>query len=91
MTFGISMNAFNHRHFKTPIFILYETIPQMVFLLCLFGYLSVLMIYKWLTAWPGGNAPGLLNTLIYMFLSPGTVKAEDQLYPGQVSFAFALV
>lgn len=80
------MNIFNHRHFKTPIFILFETVPQLIFLLCLFGYLIILIIAKWLTVYPdgGANAPGLLNTLIYMFLSPGSVDADQIIYPGQV-------
>ncbi len=84
MTLGISMNIFNHRNFKRPLFILFETIPQLVFLHSIFGYLVAIILYKWVTFWPQGKAPGLLNTLIYMFLSPGGVKPEDQLYPGQV-------
>lgn len=80
------MNIFNHRYFKKNIYILFETIPQLIFLLCLFGYLIILIIYKWCIFWPEGgkHAPGLLNTLIYMFLAPGTVEKSQELYSGQV-------
>ena len=85
MLFGISLTVFNSRYFKTPINIYCEFIPQFLFMACLFGYLSILIIYKWLVNWKDGNAPGLLNTLIFMFLKPGDVAPEDQIYPGQVN------
>ncbi len=78
------MNIFNHLHFKKKRYIWTDTVPQIIFLNSLFGYLVILIIYKWLSVWPNNDAPGLLNTMIYMFLSPGTVAAKDQLYPGQV-------
>ena len=86
MTLGIVMNIFNHRHFKRPLYILFETLPQLLFLHSMFGYLVCIILYKWVSNWDGRSAPGLLNTLIYMFLSPGNVKESEQLYPGQVSF-----
>jgi V-type H+-transporting ATPase subunit a len=83
MIFGICLSLFNHRYFKKPINIIGEFIPQMIFLNCLFGYLCILIIYKWLQpADKYERAPGLLNTLIFMFLKPGTVDSLDQLYPG---------
>ena len=57
----------------------------MLFMMSIFGYLVILIIYKWLVAWPNGDAPGLLNTLIFMFLKPGSVDESDKLYTGQVS------
>ena len=62
----------------------------MIFFQSIFGYLVFCIVYKWSIDWyspsrpddaPG--PPGLLNLLIYMFLQPGTVKPEEQLYPGQ--------
>jgi V-type H+-transporting ATPase subunit a len=82
MSFGISLQCFNHLHFGKKINILLEFVPQILFFWSIFGYLVILIIYKWLTPWSNpSEAPGLLNTLIYMFLSPGTV--QQPLYRGQ--------
>ncbi|KAJ3171941.1 H(+)-transporting V0 sector ATPase subunit a [Irineochytrium annulatum] len=83
MIFGISLNIVNHIHFKKPINILAETVPQLLYMISIFGYLVIMILYKWSIDWPNpSEAPVLLNTLIYMFLAPGTV--EDPLYRGQV-------
>ncbi|KAJ3142638.1 H(+)-transporting V0 sector ATPase subunit a [Physocladia obscura] len=82
MTFGISLNILNHIHFGRPQNILYETVPQILYMMSLFGYLMVIILYKWAVYWPNpSEAPGLLNTLIYMVLSPGTIQLP--LFPGQ--------
>ncbi|KAJ2994531.1 H(+)-transporting V0 sector ATPase subunit a [Globomyces sp. JEL0801] len=82
MSFGITLQCFNHIHFKKRLSILTEYVPQILFFLSIFGYLVFLIIYKWLTHYPDpSKAPGLLNTLIYMFLSPGTVVMP--LFKGQ--------
>ena len=86
MTFGVVLSLFNHRYFKRDLDIYTNFIPQIIFLESIFGYLSIMILYKWCVDWTGKATPGLLNTLIYMFLSPGNVKPEDQLYSGQVGF-----
>ncbi|KAJ3394821.1 H(+)-transporting V0 sector ATPase subunit a [Lobulomyces angularis] len=85
MSFGISLNVFNYNHFNKKISIYLEFLPQIIFLLSIFGYLVFMILFKWLTVWDGYNPPGLLNTLIYMFLSPGTVDPSEQLYTGQAT------
>ncbi|KAJ1975395.1 H(+)-transporting V0 sector ATPase subunit a [Dimargaris verticillata] len=100
MSFGIMLTVYNHRYFKQSYSIILETVPQITFMMCLFGYLSVLIVYKWLVDWNATDAsgealynspPGLLNTLIFMFLSPGSVAPSDQLYPGQSLVQVVLV
>ena len=94
MCFGITLQCFNHARFGSkikingysiPVGVLTEYLPQILFFVSIFGYLVFMIIFKWLTFYENpGNAPGLLNTLIYMFLSPGHI--EQQLFPGQVLF-----
>lgn len=86
MTFAICLQVPNHIHFKKYMSIYAEFIPQLLFMQSIFGYLVVCIIYKWSVDWsqPDLNSPpGLLNMLIYMFLSPGTVNEKEALYPGQ--------
>ncbi|XJO75166.1 hypothetical protein BDV3_005885 [Batrachochytrium dendrobatidis] len=71
MSFGISLQVYNHIHFKRQMSIYTEFLPQILFFLSIFGYLVFMIVFKWLTPYPNtSEAPGLLNTLIYMFLSP---------------------
>jgi len=85
MSFAICLQVPNHFHFKKPLNIYAEFIPQILFMWSIFGYLLVCIIYKWSIDWSQSSTspPGLLNMLIYMFLSPGTVEASSQLYSGQ--------
>lgn len=56
----------------------------MLFLLCLFGYLVFMIIYKWLafSARDSQMAPSILIHFINMFLMQG--GDNTPLYPGQV-------
>ncbi|KAI9206859.1 V-type ATPase, V0 complex, 116kDa subunit family [Polychytrium aggregatum] len=91
MLFGITLNVFNHIHFKKYINIYCEFIPQVIFMSSIFGYLAILIIFKWSNVWVPSQAPVLLNTLIYMFLNPGVVSPADQLFPGQANLQMLLL
>lgn len=84
MCFGIVLTLLNSRYFKKPINIYCEFIPQIIFMLSIFGYLCFMIILKWLKTWPNDDAPGLMNTLIYMFLHLGSVEEKRKLFAGQV-------
>ncbi|OCF31307.1 V-type H+-transporting ATPase subunit I [Kwoniella heveanensis CBS 569] len=93
MTFAICLQVPNHIHFKKPLNIYAEFIPQILFFHSIFGYLVVCIIYKWSVDWsqsPTGP-PGLLNMLIYMFLSPGTIADGTPLFPGQAFIQVVLL
>ncbi|KAJ7621610.1 V-type ATPase, V0 complex, 116kDa subunit family [Mycena polygramma] len=85
MTFALCLQVPNHLRFKRPIDIYANFIPQMIFLQSIFGYLVVCILYKWSIDWTQSATapPSLLNMLIGMFLTPGTVDPATQLYAGQ--------
>ncbi|THH06116.1 hypothetical protein EW145_g4310 [Phellinidium pouzarii] len=85
MTFSLCLQLPNHIRFKRTFDIYSNFIPQMIFLQSIFGYLTICILYKWSVDWSQASIqpPALLDMIINMFLSPGTVEAESQLYPGQ--------
>ncbi|KAG0234586.1 H(+)-transporting V0 sector ATPase subunit a [Actinomortierella wolfii] len=92
MSFGICMVYYNAKFYRKPIDIYGMFIPQMLFMQALFGYLVIMIVYKWTVDWYATDAaghaihnspPSLLNTMIYMFLTPGSVEESEKLYPGQ--------
>ncbi|TFY58618.1 hypothetical protein EVG20_g8078 [Dentipellis fragilis] len=86
MTFALSLQLPNHLHFKRPLEFWCNFAPQMIFLQSIFGYLTICILYKWIVDWSKSPIPppSLLNMLINMFLSPGTITEGDtRLYTGQ--------
>ena len=78
MTFGVCLSYWNATYFKKPLNIFAEFIPQIIFLSCMFGYLSLLMWMKWTIYFATGEesefgnsercAPSILITFINMVL-----------------------
>ncbi|PWA55284.1 V-type proton ATPase [Artemisia annua] len=79
MNLGIIMSYFNAKFFQNDIDIWYQFVPQIIFLNSLFGYLSLLIIVKWVT----GSQADLYHVMIYMFLSPMDDLEDNQLFMGQ--------
>ncbi|KAI5698923.1 hypothetical protein M8J75_013930 [Diaphorina citri] len=48
MIFGVTLSVINHVHFRKPVNILLEFLPQLIFLVLLFGYMVTLMFMKWI-------------------------------------------
>ncbi|XP_025974187.2 V-type proton ATPase 116 kDa subunit a 3 isoform X1 [Dromaius novaehollandiae] len=92
MGFGVLLGVFNHVHFQQRHRLVLEFLPEMVFLLALFGYLVFLIFYKWIkfSAVNSLVAPSILIHFIDMFL----FTSNDQnlpLYEGQVPVQTVLV
>ncbi|CEP07000.1 hypothetical protein [Parasitella parasitica] len=100
MSFAICLNVFNHVYYGKSIFVWLEFVPQILFMESVFGYLIFCIMYKWSINWweldSLGNhihnsPPNLLNMLIYMFLTPGKVNPQEQLYKGQGTVQLVLI
>eukprot|EP00455_Lapot_gusevi_P014266 TRINITY_DN1707_c0_g2_i4.p1 TRINITY_DN1707_c0_g2~~TRINITY_DN1707_c0_g2_i4.p1 ORF type:complete len:867 (+),score=300.47 TRINITY_DN1707_c0_g2_i4:124-2724(+) len=91
MTFGVILSLWNKVHFGDWLGVIFEFIPQLLFMLCLFGYLVFLIILKWCTDFSNRKAPNLIQTMMGMVLSLGAVNSEDQLYAGQSQIQLILL
>ncbi|XP_053471251.1 V-type proton ATPase 116 kDa subunit a isoform X3 [Ictalurus furcatus] len=93
MLFGVTLSLFNHIYFKKPLNIWLGFIPEIVFMSSLFGYLVLLVFYKW-TAYDAATskeAPSLLIAFINMFLFNYTDPTIKPLYRGQIVIQCLLV
>ncbi|XP_017847858.1 V-type proton ATPase 116 kDa subunit a isoform X4 [Drosophila busckii] len=75
MLFGVIMSWHNHTYFRNRLSLVYEFIPQLVFLILLFFYMVLLMFIKWNRyaatnelRWSEACAPSILITFIDMVL-----------------------
>jgi len=91
MTFGICLSYWNATYFKKRLNIFAEFIPQIIFLSCMFGYLTLLMWMKWVmySANSGDDfpasercAPSILITFINMVLQKDN---DDEIEKGCVT------
>lgn len=96
MLFGVTLSLLNHIYFKKPLNIYLGFIPEMIFMASLFGYLVILIVYKW-CAYDASNsriAPSLLIHFINMFLfsyDNDDKNPSHMLYSGQMGLQCFLV
>ncbi|XP_044131618.1 V-type proton ATPase 116 kDa subunit a2 isoform X1 [Bufo gargarizans] len=92
MTFGVVLSAFNYLHFKKKYSLVLVFIPELLFMICIFGYLVFMVVFKWL-AWSAeksNTAPSILLHFINMFMFTGNDN-NYLLYTGQNGFQIFLV
>ncbi|KAM3825828.1 V-type proton ATPase 116 kDa subunit a 2 isoform 1-T1 [Vipera latastei] len=84
MVFGIALGAFNYVHFRKTYNIYLVIIPQLLFILSIFGYLVFMIVFKWLAygAENSSSAPSILLQFINMFLFHDNKK--QILFSGQM-------
>ncbi|XP_026850695.1 V-type proton ATPase 116 kDa subunit a isoform X1 [Drosophila persimilis] len=94
MVFGVVMSWHNHTYFRNRISLIYEFIPQLMFLLLLFFYMVLLMFIKWIKfaatnekPYSEACAPSILITFIDMVLfntpKPAPKDCEVYMFWGQ--------
>ncbi|XP_066441981.1 V-type proton ATPase 116 kDa subunit a 1 isoform X2 [Eleutherodactylus coqui] len=93
MLFGVTLSLLNHIYFKKPLNIYLGFIPEMIFMTSLFGYLVILILYKWCAydAATSKSAPSLLIHFINMFLFNYSDPSFPMLYGGQIGLQCFLV
>ncbi|MCJ8739134.1 hypothetical protein PDJAM_G00043670 [Pangasius djambal] len=93
MLFGVTLSLFNHIYFKKPLNIWLGFLPEIIFMSSLFGYLVLLIFYKWTAydATTSREAPSLLIAFINMFLFNYNDPTVKQLYRGQTVIQCLLV
>ncbi|XP_075413866.1 V-type proton ATPase 116 kDa subunit a 4 isoform X2 [Tenrec ecaudatus] len=85
MVFGVILSLFNHIYFRRSINIALQFVPEMVFILCLFGYLVFMIIFKWChyDVHTSQRAPSILIHFINMFLFNYDDPSSRPLYQHQ--------
>ena len=79
MSLGICVKALNSIHFGKGVDFIFEFLPQLTLLLCLFGLMDLLIILKWLRPWneredPKTDPPSIITIMINMFLNQGELE-----------------
>ncbi|KAG9441792.1 hypothetical protein H6P81_017646 [Aristolochia fimbriata] len=87
MNLGIILSYFNAQFFGNHLNTWFQFVPQLIFLNALFGYLSLLIVWKWAS----GSQADLYHVMIYMFLSPTDDLGENQLFVGQKTLQLVLL
>ena len=78
MTLGIILRGCNNLYFNDIIGFIFEFIPQILFMLLLFGYMILLIFIKWSTdySFDTSKAPSIITILMNLALKNGSVEQK---------------
>ena len=78
MTLGIILRGLNNLFFKDYLGFFFEFIPQIIFMLLLFGYMIALIFIKWGTDYSKNTAkaPSIITILMNLALKGGSVDGK---------------
>ncbi|KAJ1520839.1 hypothetical protein ONE63_003928 [Megalurothrips usitatus] len=104
MVFGVSLSVINNVQNRKYMNLLLEFVPQILFLLLLFGYMAVLMVWKWVQFYATNDpaefkvsptcAPSVLISFINMMLfseNPQVLTCDQYMFAVQGSLQRGLV
>lgn len=99
MCLGILMKGFNSFYFSKPLDFIFEFIPQILFMLVTFGYMSAAIIIKWVQNWgDGSGAPSIVSIFINLGEATpqngilwGDSEGKAQTYYQQMFFLIAFI
>ncbi|XP_029546738.1 V-type proton ATPase 116 kDa subunit a [Salmo trutta] len=82
MLFGVTLSLVNYIFFRNLKDVALQFIPEVIFMLSLFGYLIFLILYKWCVVMKSESAPSILllfiNMILFDYSSEGTVLYRTQ-------------
>ncbi|CAD8191662.1 unnamed protein product [Paramecium pentaurelia] len=91
MVFGILLKGWNCLYQRKLIDFFFNFLPELAFMLSTFGYMSFLIILKWLTNYSNNlEPPSIITTLLNMVFTLGGIKGAE-MYPHQVYFQTILI
>lgn len=103
MIFGIMVSLVNHMFFRKYVSIVFEFIPQIIFLVALFGYLCIMVFYKWVNfgcgeAFDSRHQANCAPSVLIYFINMVLLKKDDPLpncdqwmYEGQYTVQVVLL
>jgi len=86
MSVGLLLRWSNAIHEKSLIDIVCECLPMTVFMVCYFGYMDFMIVYKWVT--PMAAPPSIINSLIAMTMQQ---PDSEPLWPGAIEVSATMV
>merc|ERR1719272_609790 len=80
MLVGVALRFSNAVFEGNKVDLIFECCPMLVFMVCFFGYMDFMILFKWVT--PMDNPPSIINSLICMAMGQ---KDTAPLWDGSIA------